>query len=350
MSCEASFPFLTATLAGIGGCLKEQPEDFVVEELPVYRPSSSGEHLFLWVEKTDVSGMDLVRHIGRALGVSPRDIGTAGVKDRRAVTRQFVSVPARAEERVGRIETDRIRVLSSARHGNKLRTGHLAGNRFSVLVRGVDAGAAERARPIAEAVSRHGFPNYYGEQRFGRDNETLELGLELLRGSKRPGEIPFARRAFLLRMALSAVQSALFNDVLAERLRDGLFSTVLAGDVMQMTNSGGPFVVSDAAVEQRRFDARETVLTGPMFGPQMKSPDGEPAAREARVLAAWELAPEDFSRFPKLTAGTRRPFVVWPDELRVASEPEGLRFEFSLPSGVYATTLLREFLKTRATE
>ncbi len=298
MSGDTSFPFLTAALPGLGGVVKEWPEDFVVEELPVYRPSGSGEHLFLWVEKTDVSGPDLVRHIGRALGVSPRDIGTAGVKDRRAVTRQFVSVPARAEGRVGRIETDRIRVLSSARHGNKLRTGHLAGNRFSILVRGVDPDAAERARPIAEALNQHGFPNYYGEQRFGRDNETLELGLALLRGQKQPHAIPAPRRTFLLRMALSAVQSALFNDVLAERLRDGLFSTVLPGDVMQVTASGGPFVVSSAAVEQQRFDARETVLSGPMFGPQMKSPEGEPAAREARVLTAWELAPDAFRASP----------------------------------------------------
>jgi tRNA pseudouridine13 synthase len=348
MSRDAVLPFLTSALSGIGGSLKERPEDFVVEEVPVYRPTGTGEHLFLWVEKTDVGGMDLVRHIGRALGVSLRDIGTAGVKDRRAVTRQFVSVPARAEERIGRIETDRIRVLSSARHGNKLRTGHLAGNRFSILVRQVDADAAEKARPIAEAISRHGFPNYYGEQRFGRDKETLELGLELLRGQKQPRDIPAPRRSFLLRMALSAVQSALFNDVLAQRLRDGLFSTVLAGDVMQVAASGGPFVVSDAAAEQRRFDARETVLTGPMFGPEMRSPRDEPAGREARVLAAWGLALDDFSRYSKLTAGTRRPLVVWPGELRVASEPEGLRFEFTLPSGVYATTLLREFLKSRA--
>ena len=101
MPAAASFPFLTAALPGIGGALKELPEDFVVDELPVYRPSGSGEHLFLWVEKTDVSGPDLVRHIGRALGISPRDIGTAGVKDRRAVTRQFVSVPARAEGQLG---------------------------------------------------------------------------------------------------------------------------------------------------------------------------------------------------------------------------------------------------------
>jgi tRNA pseudouridine13 synthase len=345
MTPAASFPFLTATLAGIGGSIKEGPEDFVVDELPVYQPSGSGEHLFLWVEKTDVSGPDLVRHIGRALGISPRDIGTAGVKDRRAVTRQFVSVPARAEGHVERIETDRIRVVSSARHGNKLRTGHLAGNRFSILVRGTEADAAERARPIAEAVNRHGFPNYYGEQRFGRDNETLALGLAILRGQKQPRDIPASRRTFLLRMSLSSVQSALFNDVLAERLRDGLFSTVLPGDVMQVAASGGPFVVSDAAVEQRRFDARETVLSGPMFGPQMKPPTGEPATREARALTAWELAPDDFLRYPKLTAGTRRPLVVWPGELRITSEPDGLRFEFTLPSGVYATTLLREFLK-----
>ncbi len=346
MRSDTPLPFLTAELPGTGGRLKQRPEDFFVEEIPAYDPCGEGEHLFLWIEKTDVAADELLRHIARTLGISPRDVGTAGLKDRRAVTRQFVSVPAGCEAGVGRIETDRIHVLRSLRHRNKLRTGHLRGNRFSILVRDLDSDAAARAAPIAEAISRLGFPNYYGEQRFGREEETLRVGLDLLHGTCGPQSISPARRRFLLRMSLSAVQSALFNAVLAERLRDGLFGTVLPGDVMQVVASGGQFVAIDAAAEQPRFDSRQTSLTGPIFGPRMTAPQHEPAAREGRILSAWGLSPEDFTRFAKLTSGTRRPLVVWPDELRFEGESEGLRFEFRLPSGVYATTLLREFMKS----
>jgi tRNA pseudouridine13 synthase len=348
MQADTPLPYLTADLPGIGGRLKDRPEDFVVEELPAYEPCGEGEHLFLWVEKTNVAADELTRHIARALRISPRDIGTAGLKDRRAVTRQFVSVPSRCELDVGRIETERIRVLSSKRHGNKLRTGHLRGNRFSILVRETAADGVSNGSRIAEAIARHGFPNYYGDQRFGREGETLRIGLDLVSGRSTPGSIPPARRRFLMRMSLSAVQSAVFNTVLAERIGDRLIGTVLPGDVMQVVASGGPFVVSDVQVEQERFDSRETAITGPIVGPRMTAPQDVPRAREARVLTHWGLSFDDFSRYPKLTSGTRRPLVVWPDDLRVVQGTDGVQFDFQLPSGVYATTLLREFLKGAA--
>lgn len=348
MRADAPLPYLTVEIPGIGGRLKERPEDFVVEEIPAYEPCGEGEHLFLWIEKIDVAADDLTRHIARTLGISSRDVGTAGLKDRRAVTRQFVSVPASCAAGLGRIATGRIRVLKSARHRNKLRTGHLRGNRFSIRVRNVDAGAAARVGEIAQAIERSGFPNYYGDQRFGRDDETLKRGLDLLRGRARPEEIARARRRFLLRMAVSSVQSALFNTVLAERLCDGLFCTVLPGDVMQVAASGGQFVATDGPAEQRRFDRRETALTGPIFGPKMTAAQQEPAVREARALSGWELSTDDFTRFGKLTSGTRRPIVVWPQTLHIQTESADVRFEFELPSGVYATSLLREFLKAEA--
>jgi tRNA pseudouridine13 synthase len=348
MQADKPLPYLTAELPGIGGHLKERPEDFAVEEIPAYEPCGEGEHLFLWVEKTDVAAEELTRHIGRSLGVSPRDIGIAGLKDRRAVTRQYVSVPSQCEPDVKRVETDHIRVLRSVRHRNKLRTGHLRGNRFSILVRETDADAALKCAPIAEVIARHGFPNFYGDQRFGREGQTLQIGLDLLSGRSTPASIAPARRRFLMRMSLSAVQSAVFNAVLAERIGDRLFSTVLPGDVMQVVASGGLFAVTDAQVEQERFDRRETAITGPIFGPRMTAPRDVPAAREARVLAHWGMSLDDFTKYPKLTSGTRRPLVVWPDDLRVEQEAGGTRFEFGLPSGVYATTLLREFLKGAA--
>ncbi len=348
-------------LPQLAGRLKTAPEDFLVEEIPAYEPSGSGEHLFLWIEKRDLSGEQLLRQLGRALQISPGDIGSAGLKDRFAVTRQWVSVPARTEPQLSTLASDQFHILRSIRHGNKLRTGHLKGNRFSILVRSVSpvsgdgiagippsptAGfeAMDIAGQMAARLQARGFPNYYGDQRFGQDGETLSLGFDLLAGRKTPRDIPYSRRKFLLRLSLSAAQSELFNRVLAERLRDQLLDTVLAGDVMEVTASGGKFLAEDPAVEQARCDAAETVITGPMFGPKMKQPAGIPAEREARILAETGLAIDQFGGFGDLMSGTRRPLVIRPGDLRVAAEPEGLRFDFTLPPGVYATTLFREIL------
>jgi tRNA pseudouridine13 synthase len=376
-----SLPYLTADLPGIGGVIKQAPEDFVVEEIPAYESSGEGEHLFLRIEKRDVAAEQLTRHIAKVLHISNRDIGVAGLKDRIAITRQYVSVPAGCEQNIGDIETDAIRILSSAKHQNKLRTGHLKGNRFSILVRsdvslvptlrvGTQPSDAprqvpdaerrmkershaergnenmERAQHIAEQITEQGFPNYYGQQRFGHDGQTLALGLDLLRGTKTPRDLPGSRRRYLLRFSLSAVQSFLFNQALAARLTDGLLHHVLPGDVMQVCETGGIFVVEDAVREQHRFDDREITITGPMFGIKMRKPEGDVLKREFDTLPKNQLTFDQFREFKKLMPGTRRPYLVIPEKFHVEPEPAGIRFRFTLPSGVYATTLLREFQKT----
>lgn len=338
-------PMLTADLPGIGGVLKSQPEDFVVEEIPAYQPCGDGEHLFLWIEKTNVPADELGRHLATALGITPRDLGIAGLKDTHAVTRQFVSVPRRIENRLNAIDTEGIRLLDAKPHQNKLRTGHLRGNRFQVLVR--ECGHSTAALAIAERLRQTGVPNYYGSQRFGNKNSTLKLGLKLLTEARSgsDAEAKKPNRRFLHRLALSAAQSWLFNNVLAERLQEGLLDRVLLGDIMQKCESGGLFDVRDVAAEQPRFEARETVLTGPMFGPKMKAALHESAAREQRVLAASGVTLDGFRRFGQLAEGTRRPLLIWPGDLQVRETPDGLLFEFSLPSGAYATVVLREFMK-----
>ncbi len=268
------------------------------------------------------------------------------MKDRQAITRQMVSVPARSLPLVQSFGHEQIRVLETHRHPHKLRTGHLKGNRFSILIRDVTPDAESRALAIAQALQQSGVPNYFGDQRFGRDAETLKLGLDLLSGAKQPSSIPRARRKFLLRLALSSVQSALFNRALAERLEEKRLHQVCTGDVMQVVASGGPFVVLDAEREQPRFDAREIVISGPLFGPKMKQPTDEIARREARLLQAAGIPPAAFERYANLTPGTRRPYLIWPEGMKISSEPEGLRLEFTLPSGSYATVVLREFQKT----
>ena len=342
-------PYLTGHLPGIGGILKREPEDFVVEETPAYQACGEGEHLFLWVEKRDVSAEALIAHLARSLGIRRDEVGVAGLKDRRAVTRQFVSAPAACERRLSAIETGGICVLQVTRHRNKLRTGHLKGNRFDVLVRDAASDALGVAEAVARVVRERGFPNFYGEQRFGVGGATAQLGLDLLAGRKRPRDIEPRRRKFLLRLSLSAAQSTVFNAVLGERLVDGLLGTVLPGDVMQVAASGGCFAVEDVPCEQQRYDQRETVLTGPLFGPKMKAPSGAPALREQRVLDRFGITPQQVAEFPRLLTGARRPLVIRVDDLQIAPDPAGLRFRFTLPSGVYATTLLREFMKNDAT-
>lgn len=342
------FPLATANLPGVGGVSKARAEDFRVEELPAYPPAGNGEFLFLWVEKTGLSAEQLVSHVARCLKLAHQDVGTAGMKDRQAVTRQMISVPARCELLLKTFEHEQIRILKVDRHPHKLRTGHLRGNRFSILIRNPAEQALERAEAIAARLAQTGVPNYFGEQRFGRDAETLTLGLGLLRGTQQPGAIPRARRKFLLRLALSSVQSALFNRALAERMEEGLLERVLLGDVMQVVASGGPFVVEDIEREQQRFAAREIVISGPMFGPKMKQPAGDVARREARLLERAGIRSEEFSRFSNLTPGTRRPYLIWPGDLNVSQEPDGIRLEFTLPSGAYATVVLREFQKEAA--
>src|SRR6202521_2517504 len=151
-------PLLTADLPGVGGRTKVFPEDFEVEEIPAYQPSGSGDFLYLWIEKRDMGAEYFVRQIARRLDISTGEVGTAGLKDRRAVTRQMVSVPGHLEERLPQLEGDGIRLLKVSRHGNKLRPGHLHGNRFRILVRELDPTVAADdvlARLIARLTS-HG--------------------------------------------------------------------------------------------------------------------------------------------------------------------------------------------------
>src|SRR5947199_7163137 len=127
-------PLVTADLPGIGGRIKAEIDDFEVEEIPAYQPSGSGDFLYLWIEKRDLGAEYFTRQIAHRLGIAVGEVGAAGLKDRRAVARQMVSVPASVEERLSQLEGDGIRILKVSRHGNKLRPGHLHGNEFSILV------------------------------------------------------------------------------------------------------------------------------------------------------------------------------------------------------------------------
>jgi tRNA pseudouridine13 synthase len=333
-----SAPYFTPDLPGTGGRIKVEPADFEVEEIPAYEPAGTGEHLFLWVEKTDLGAEYFVRQVARRLGIPTGEVGTAGLKDRRAITSQWVSVPATCELALPQLDGQGIRLLRVSRHTNKLKPGHLRGNRFRILIR--DANPTVDPEPVLARIREHGLPNFYGPQRFGRDGETATLGMSLLKAE--PVKV---RNPFLRKLALSAAQSLLFNDYLARRLTDGLLRTVLAGDVMAKWPAGGMFTAEDVPTEQARFDRRETVTAGPMFGRKTFPAKGVAGEREAAVLAEAGLSPASFAGFGKLVMGTRRHNLVYVEDLSATHEVDGLRLTFTLPAGSYATVLLREIMK-----
>jgi tRNA pseudouridine13 synthase len=345
-SCTEPLP-RTAPAAGTGGTLKGTPEDFVVEEIPAYTPSGTGEHLFVWLQKRDMPALDLTQHLAQTLNVSPADIGTAGLKDAKAVTRQYVSVPRAAEAHLTHLESDpRVRVLGATLHGNKLKTGHLKGNRFDIVVRDVREGALVAAQETCAWLAHHGMPNFFGAQRFGRQGRTARDGARLL--ELMPGRAPRLGRS-ARRLALSALQSAVFNAYLIERLSMGALYRALWGDVMEVRASRGPFVCQDAHRETARMQAGEVVPTGPMLGPNMRRAEEEAAVLEERVLKVYGIEASQFAGMGKLMLGARRPLLVWPQDLHVgAAGPGALQLSFSLPPGSYATGVLHEIIGATA--
>jgi tRNA pseudouridine13 synthase len=314
------------------------PETFVVEEIPAYLPAGEGEHVYLWVEKQDLTTLDLVNRLARVLGIAARDVGYAGMKDRRATTRQWLSVHGADEAVVAQVALAGVRVLAVGRHKNKLRVGHLRGNRFEVVLDELAPGDAEALASALAGLARDGVPNRYGHQRFGRAGDNVAAGLALLRGTRQE---PDGRRRKLL---LSAVQSAVFNRVLELRAAEGGLGRVREGDILERVLSGGQFVCTDVAGEQVRVDSGEVVPTGPLPGSHVRAPAPGTAAHalEDRALADLGIAPGELASAGRFLPGTRRPVVVklTLGEPALAEEPGRLRLRFSLPAGSYATVVL----------
>ncbi len=344
-SPRVNLPFLTADLPGTGGVLRATDEDFVVDEEPAYLPSGTGEHVFVRIEKRGLTTPRAVSLIARALGTRDRDIGVAGMKDRHAVTRQWLSLPPPVTpEAALALVVEDVRVLEAVRHPHKLRTGHVRSNRFVLRVKGVDADAAARASAILERLAEApGAPNWYGEQRFGRDGDNAARGRALVLGTTQLG-----RDRRLDRLMVSALQSELFNTWLVARLADGLYRRVLDGDVLHKVG-GGMFDCTDAATDEPRLSAGEVIVTGPMFGDRMRRPpDRTPAAaREDAILAASGLDRESFARVRALAEGTRRDAAIVVRDVAVtAVDGSTLEVAFTLPGGAYATTVMREVTKS----
>ena len=314
------------------------PQTFLVEEIPAYLPAGEGEHAYLWIEKQNLTTLEAVNRLARVLGIDARDVGYAGMKDRHATTRQWLSVLGVDTPRAQSAAVDGVRILAASRHKNKLRVGHLHGNRFEAVLDDLAAGEGETIATRLRELADQGVPNRYGHQRFGAAGDNLDLGLAVLRGTRRE---PDGRRRKLL---LSAVQAAVFNRVLELRAAEGGLLLVREGDILEKVASGGQFVCVDVVTEQARVAAGEIVPTGPLPGGHVRTPaPGSTASTlEARALAELGIGPDELTQVGRSLPGARRPVVVklTLGEPAVAVEPAGLRLRFSLPAGSYATVVL----------
>lgn len=330
-------PAATADMAGTGGSLRAALEDFRVTELPSYLPIGEGAHAYAYIEKRGLTTQDVVSALARR-GVPVNGVGFAGQKDKHAIARQWVSAPAQHSDALAALDdVEGVTLLETSLHRNKLGLGHLRANRFSVRVRNPRADWQPIAERVLEQIRLVGLPNYFGPQRFGSFNTNVVDALRLLSGERLPG----GRK--LHRFYLSALQSHLFNLLLAARMRRGLYAALIAGDRAQRHDSGGMFVVDDPAAETQRARRLEISAALPLFGRKARISEGDAGALERDLLAEFGL---EHARF-RGVQGTRRISRVLPADVALTPHPDGYSVDFTLPKGAYATALLRELTKSR---
>jgi tRNA pseudouridine13 synthase len=320
-----------------GGVIRSRPEDFFVEEITRVHPDGDGSHMWLWIEKRDANTDWVAAELAKATGCAHRDVGYAGLKDRHAVTRQWFSLPATETipESIKNAKIEGVSILDCRLHGRKLKRGTLEGNRFRLTIRQFKGDITQTGQRL-EQIRAMGVPNYFGPQRFGHGGRNVERGFNLL-----------SKRARLSRnkksIYLSAIRSFLFNQVLAERVRRGLWNTMLDGELAMLngTRSIFPCEKTDIEIEDRckRLDIHPT---GPMPGENGSQPGTDAADIEQAVLQNWTQLTGVLQS--QRVQASRRALRLYPAEFEWCLEDSVLTLGFVLPPGTYATTVLREIL------
>lgn len=324
--------------------LRQQPEDFRVDERLSFEPTGSGSHVLLHIEKRDANTVWVAKKIAEAAHTRVHDVGFAGLKDRHALTRQWFSVPARGRSAASweGFAGEGFKVQAASLHHRKLPRGALKGNQFRIILRDVQ-GPKEIFEDRLVKMAKDGVANYFGPQRFGRDAGNLQALAESSAGSSRAGDRAGDRAGGWL---ISTARSVLFNAVLAERVRLETWRTLFAGERANLDGSNSSFVVDavDDTIKERlsRLDIHPT---GPMPGDGSKVAfGGEIAALESRILD------QDTDLRSWLSAmgaeAARRPLRARVEDLHYAWSADGsiLELSFALRSGSFATALLRELV------
>ena len=330
-------PFLAQARApSTQGKLKAECSDFIVKEDLGYSFSGDGEFVVVKVRKTDANTLFVGEKLAQFANISPRNMGYAGLKDRRAITEQWfcLQMPGLDTPDFSQFHLEGVEILEVTRHNRKIRTGSLKGNFFEILLR--DVAANEEILERLNLVKNHGFPNYFTEQRFGRDGHNLTQAQRWAQGEIKVKDRK--KRSFYL----SAARSEIFNLVVAARLQANLANQVLAGDILQLSGSHSWFRADeneDLKALQTRLETGDIALTAPLIG----EPNMLASAFENALVAEQDMfAP--LMRQEKMKAA-RRSLLCQPQDFTWEFTQSGLRLTFWLPAGSYATALVRELIQ-----
>ncbi len=323
----------------VSACLRKSPEDFRVCEIPLLEPDGTGEHAWVLIRKRLENTPGVAGLLAKFSGAPLRDVSYAGMKDRQAVTEQWFSVqlPGRDDPDWTELNSETITVLRQARHSRKLRRGALKGNAFRLVLREIEGEPDELNRRL-ETVAREGVPNYFGEQRFGRNGSNLHTALQLFRNPRR--RISRTRRG----LALSSARSLLFNQVLSRRVVAGNWNQAIAGDALQLQGSHSYFIAEHIDAELlERIKRQDVHPTGPLHG----------RGANDVLLDCLRLETEVLADYPEWLAGLEAAGLKQ-DRRALRLPVEGLEWHwaaadelelgFSLPPGSYATSVLRELV------
>ncbi len=339
---------------------KQSPRDFVVEEIPLYEFSGEGEHLILFVRKKNLTTPELIGILARFLGIKNRDIGYAGLKDKHAMTKQYISIHKQHEEKLEAFEHENIKIVSQTYHNNKIRIGHLKGNRFYIKVKKVNPTSAIKMDEALKNIAKFGMPNFFGFQRFGNDGDNHIIGEKIAKGEAKE------RNPRVKKLLINAYQSHLFNLWLSRRLEINRLvnsfevseiETVLnmpndevsklkaqkhpfkliSGDIMEHYPHGRLFDFEANEEDIQRFNDRNISVTGLLCGTKVKVSSGIAGTIE-----------KDFD--DEINAdGARRYAWIFPEDVEGRHKPIEAHYEmnFTLPKGAYATVLIEEIAKRK---
>ena len=318
------------------GRLKAEFADFIVREELGYPLAGEGEFVAVKVRKTNANTLFVGEQLAKFVGISAKNMNYAGLKDRHAVTEQWFCLHLAGKETpdFSTFECEGVEILEVTRHNRKIRTGALEGNYFELLLR--DVVETDELKQRLNQLQAVGFPNYFTEQRFGRDGHNLTQAQRWA-----SGEISVKdrkKRSFYL----SAARSEVFNLAVSQRIADQQMQTVLLGDYLQLAGSNSFFEVKaeDLMQSQQRLDENDVLLTAPLIGENSLQQNGNEC--EEAIVAQHENLISLMKKERMNTA--RRAMLCKPQDLRWQFEPEGLRLTFFLNSGSYATGLVRELI------
>lgn len=364
-------PLSISTHSGINAHFSKNADDFVVRELPLYAPSKNGEHMMIHVQKKGLSTKEMLSAFSAFTGAKMRDIGYAGLKDKEGLTSQYITIPAKFCGKLSAFSHQNIKILSSALHANKLRVGHLAGNAFFIRLKKVSKTDALKLEQALANTLKNGVPNYFGYQRFGKFGDNAKSGFQLLSALKEGKKPRFNPK--MSNFLISAFQSELFNRWLSLRvelshycasfsageLRDifasfglnesgqffkelkaqGQFFKLFKGDALGHYPRGAMFSCDELEAELKAFGEHKKTAVGPLFGKKMFGAFGVAEAIENIIISP-------FSDTLELMNGSRRPAIIWADNLSYKYDEQNAHFSlsFELIKGAYATNFLREVL------